>query len=107
MPTKVIQTDKEQIDEVKKAINDIRYAEWKKKFRWKWEQLFGKDPRKNPARTEDEIVEVRGRVPKSFFIWFGDQTGSSKAEQKMLSQCDFEEVSRGSLRRELKIGQDG
>ena len=29
------------LEEVQRAINDIRYAEWKKRFRKKWQKTFG------------------------------------------------------------------
>ena len=75
----MIQTDSEQIDEVQKAINYTRFVEWKKRFRWKWEQLFGKATEKNPAETEDEIVEVQCGVTRSSFTRFDDHTDLSKA----------------------------
>ena len=31
------------LEEVQRAINDIRYAEWKTRFRKKWKRLFGGD----------------------------------------------------------------
>jgi hypothetical protein len=33
----------EGLGEVQRAIDDIRYAEWKIRFRKKWQRLFGVD----------------------------------------------------------------
>ena len=44
----------EGLGEVQRAIDDIRYAEWKIRFRKKWQRLFGVDL--------DEDRSIRGEV---------------------------------------------
>jgi hypothetical protein len=33
--------EEDELAEVRRAINAIRFEEWRKRFRWKWRQRFG------------------------------------------------------------------
>jgi hypothetical protein len=47
---------------------------------------------KASIRLVNASLEVRGRVPRTFFNWFDEQVSNDRDEKEMLGSCYFEEV---------------
>ena len=95
----------EGLAEIRRAIDEIRYADRKRRLRQYWARTFGprrrgRDPPNRPApgRTSEARVKVYGYVPRAFLAWIKDRRGRDRDEDEMLRRCSFKEAGspRGS-----------
>lgn len=91
----------EGLDEIRRAINDVRYADRKRRFRRNWDRIFSRDrnagsaaPKSSTDCQSSEQIKVQGYVPRSFLTWISKQKGRDRNEHDMLSRCYFKEVKR-------------